>query len=661
MTALSVLLGAIINTVLVAVVVRRLLGVPVGWPRTLLLSAMVSSAASPMLSSMFEWIGLDSARAATAMPLAASLVGLLALAWLLAVQVSVLAVAEAVVPTGSVPGPLELALEMPGAVRRSRRYLGIFGIAARHGLLRYLRRSTRPDVGLPPTRRDTATAVREALTQGGVTFVKLGQMLSTRPDVLPARYVEELSRLHSQVPAEPWSAVSRSITDELGRAPEEIFTAIDQDPLAAASVGQVHAASLPTGEQVVIKVQRTGAAHLVRGDLDIITRLAAMTERRAAWARRMGTSDLAAGFRRSLDEELDFRVEQHNMSVIRSSETVIVPRAHPAVSSRRVLTMDRLEGVPLSRAQAEIDALDPKVRRHVATALLDLVLQQIFVDGIFHADLHGGNILLLPDGRLGLLDLGAVGRMDRGTRANLIALVLAVNAQDGVAAAKRLTRLMEASEDPDLKLLERQLSDLVMRVGSVPVEEILGELFSVSLQHGLRVSPAVAAAFRAIGALEGTLHLLSPDVDVIALARERAGTVAGGTLNPEDLVEAAKEQAITSIPLVQQLPEQLVSIVQRLDQPNHGLRLTVAPDTRSERFLSGLVQQVVLAVLAATCAASGTALVLSDIGPFLAPQLRVATYAGLVVLLFAYVLGSRLVVLAFRGRYETVTAEQRRR
>lgn len=650
--AAFVLLATIFNTVLIAVIVRRLLGVAVGWPRTLFLSAIVTTAASPPLRWILELIGVGPLEQGTSDLVATSLVSLLYGAWVLALEVSFLAVAEAIVPTGTLPGPIELLRGLPGWLRRTRRYLGILGIAARHGLLRYLGSSRPSSPGAPRPRRDTATSLREALTQGGVTFVKLGQMLATRPDLLPMRYVEELSRLHTQVPAEPWGTAQRTLHHELGVPPERVFAHIDPQPLAAASVGQVHAATLQTGEQVVVKVQRATASDLVRGDLDIIARLAALAERRAGWARRLGVRELAAGFRRSLDEELDYRVELHNLATLRGSDQVIIPRAHPAQSSRRVLTMDRLDGVPLSNASEEIAALTPEARFDLARALLDVVLQQVFVDGVFHADLHGGNVLLLDDGRLALLDFGAVGRLDRGARSALIALMVAIERQDGAAAAKRLTRLLEAPGDIDIRLLERQMADLVMRVGSLPGEELFAQMFAIAMDHGLRVSGPVAAALRAIGALEGTLRLLSPDVDVIALARERAATVAQGSLGVRTLADDAKDQVVTILPLVRRLPEQLSSIVTRLDQPNLGVRMTLAPDARSERFLSGLVQQVVLAVLAATSAACGTALALSDIGPMLAPRLRLTVYLGLVLLLFAYVLGSRLVVSAFRGRHE---------
>lgn len=656
MTAVIVVLATVFNTVVITVIVRRLLGVAVGWPRTLCLAAIASLAAFSPLGQILEWIGIDTVGNSVSHPLAAVMVALLYGAWVLVVLICILAVAEAVLPTGSLPGPVALIRGLPGWLSRVRRYVGILGIAARHGLIRFLSRSSPETPGDSASQRDTATSLREALTQGGVTFVKLGQSLASRPDLLPRRYVEELSRLHSQVAPEPWADIHRTLSEELGIEPEQLFAEIDPVPLAAASVGQVHMATLSSGEHVVVKIQRTGARDLVRSDLDIIKHLAALTERRASWARRLGTRDLAAGFHRSLDEELDFRVELHNLATLRGSEMVVIPRAFPDHSSKRVLIMEQLHGVPLTSASQEIASLSPELRLELAEALVDVVMRQLFVDGIFHADLHGGNVLLLTDGRLGLLDFGSVGRMDRGLRTALVSLLLAVNRQDGAAAAARLTTLLEAPEDLNMPLLKRQMADLVMRVGGIPVEELLGQLFTIALDHRLRVPPPLAAAFRAIGSLEGTLRLLSPTIDVIGLVRERAGIVARAGFNRENLREQAQEQLVTVASTAQRLPEQLGSVVNRLDQPNFGIRLNLVADTHGERFLSGLVQQVVLAILTATFAACGTALVLSDYGPMLAPRLQLVTYAGLVLLLFAFTLGSRLIALACRGRYETAEA-----
>ncbi len=660
MEPLIVIVATVIHTVFIAVVVRRLLGVAVGWPRTLLLSAMATSLASAPLAWAFDWLGVG-APSETADPGATSAVAILLIAWVLALEISILAIAEAIVPTGTLPGPLDLVRGLPAWLRRTRRYLGILGIAARHGLIRYLGPS-RPVAPDDPDRpRDTAVALRQALTQAGVTFVKLGQMLGTRPDLLPPRYIDELSRLHSQVPPQGWPLVEATLRDELGADPHTVFGDIEHTPLAAASVGQVHCATLRTGEDVVVKVQRTGARAMVRGDVDIIARLAASTERRTSWARRLGTVDLADGFRRSLDEELDYRVELHNLEALRGSETIVIPRGYPQYSTPRVLTMDRLVGVPLSGAAREIAALSPQARRDLAEGLLDLVLLQMFVDGVFHADLHGGNVLLLSDGRLALLDFGAVGRLDRGARSALTALLTAVDGQDGAAASAQLVRLLEAPDDLDVSALEREVADLVMRAPSLPVDELFGRLFAVAIRYRLRVPPPAAAAFRAIAALEGTLRLLSPDIDIIALARARAAAVVGTSLRPRELADAARGQLVTTMPALARLPEQVASVVDRLDRPHFGIRPALAVDAPTERFLSGLVQQVVIAVLAATSAACGTALTLSSRGPMVAPRLALSTYVGLVLLLFAYVLGSRLVGLAFRVRHETQTEQLRSR
>lgn len=612
-----------------------------------MLSAIACVSATPLLIWTFEQLGLQTSQTAAEGAAAGATIAVTTLfvAWLLAIEISVLAVAEAIVPTGSVHGPWEFVRGLPGWFRRTKRYLQILGIAARHGLTRFVRRA-RPVETVP---RDTAVALRMALSDAGVTFVKLGQMLATRPDLVPPRYVDELSRLHSDVPPEPWETVAQTLRSELGDDPERLFVHIDREPLAAASVGQVHRARLHSGEDVVVKVQRSTARELVEADLDIVARLAELTEHRTAWARRLGIVDLVDGFRRSLDEELDYRTEFRSLSVLRGSALVMLPGPHAAASTRRVLTMDYLEGVPLSRAGEQFAALDADARRRLAEALLDVVLRQLLVDGVFHADLHGGNILLLPDGQLALLDVGAVGRMDRGARAALVQLLVAISRQDAAATCAALGQLLDAPDDLDRVALERRIGDLVMRVGSAPVDELFNDLFATVVDAGLRVPPAVAAAFRAIGAVEGTLRLLTPDLDVIGLARERAQQVVGAGLSVEAAQDEAKGRLVALLPTLERLPARVASIADRLDRPNLGLSLALVPDPAGRRFIGGLVQQVVIAVLAATSAACGVAMLLSGKGPFMSEQLRLSAYVGLVILLFAYVLASRLVAAAFRG------------
>ena len=398
MEALGVVVGSVVNALLLTVAARRLLGVPVGWPRTFLLSLVANAAAAPLLSWTLLEIGIDwrSSTLDSQQQSVVVLVSVLFVAWVVAVEVGVLVILEALLPTGSVPGPVELVRTAPARVRRARRYAQIVRIAARHGLGRYL--TPRPPDHEPGVA--TARALREALTAGGVTFVKLGQMLSTRSDLLGPSYVAELSRLQSDVRPEPWETVRRTLVEELGRDPDEVFVEVDPVPLAAASVGQVHRARLASGEDVVVKVQRTDARAQVTADLDIVERLAAWLQRTTPWARTLGVRDLAAGFAQSLDEELDYRVEAANVAAVRAGlpadSPVRVPRVHEHLTTERVLVMERMPGRPLSEPAA-LEGTGAEERAELAEELLGSVLHQVLVTGVFHADLHAGNVLL--DGR----------------------------------------------------------------------------------------------------------------------------------------------------------------------------------------------------------------------------------------------------------------------
>lgn len=645
MATVGVLISSLINALIIGWLARRLLGTPVGWPRTLALSLIVNASTAPLLTWALPQLGVHEVLEWNPDAGAAVLVITLFGAWMIAIEVGLLAIGEAIVPTGSLPGPVELVRSLPQRWRRGRRYAAIVRILVRRGLRRYLR----PGVRIGGEDARTARALRDALTDGGVTFVKLGQMLATRPDLLPAVYIRELSTLHSDVPAERAAGVRTVIEQELGASPDVLFADFDDEPLAAASVGQVHRATLSSGEAVVVKVQRPTARATVTADLDIVNRLAALAERRTGWGRALGTVDLAAGFARSLDEELDYRIELRNL-VACGSGPIVVPRPHPAFSSARVLTMDALDGVPLSRAPTELDALDPATRRRLAEELLLAVLRQLLVTGIFHADLHGGNVMLLRDGRLALLDFGSVGRIDATARTSLALLLLALDRQDGAAATSALCDLLIAPPALDERALEREVAELIMRFGGgLPLNDTIVDLFEVVVRHGLRVPGQIAAAFRALGAVEGTLRLLDPQLDLVALARDLTpkltsdGLAIPGTDDLRDLIAA-------NLPALQRLPRRLVGIAERLEAGTLAVRVHGLGEAGERRFLTGLMHQIVLVVLAATAAACGVALTLSGLGPQLTPVLRVSTFGGLTLLLFAFVLGCRALVLVFRGR-----------
>lgn len=649
--------SVVINTVLVAWTVRRLMGGPVGWPRIVVFSFIAALVANPLLLTTLERAGIDDPFASEHAGLTVAL-SVLFIGWVVAFEISILVVAEILVPTGSLPGPLEFVRGLPGWFRRARRFQRIFFIAARQGLIGHLSRST--SASDRSDRPGTAVALRTALTEAGVTFVKLGQMLSTRPDLLPPAYMTELSRLQSQVTPDPWESVRETLTTELGGPPEELFAEFDPEPLAAASLGQVHKATLTTGEDVAVKIQRASAQSTVRDDLDIIIRLARMVDKRAAWARQLGAVALAKGFGASLAEEMDYRTELRNLTAIQGSSDVLIPGVHQRFSTKRVLTMDLVAGTPLSSARAQIEELTAEQRESLTHTILEVILRQILVDGVFHADLHGGNILLTPEGSFALLDFGSVGRLDRQARLALRSLLIAIDRQDGAAATAALCHILIPPADLDLVATQWLIGDLIMRIDGMPADMLFNELLRTVVSAGFTVPPAVAAAFRCLGALEGTLALLSPDLELIATTRSIASGVFRESLSPTHTVRSSVEQAALVAPIVERAPAQLASILGRMDRENFGVTFSPLADPASRAVASHFAQVISLSVLAVVAAFSGIALVLSDEGPRWSDGLLMTTYLGMMLLLVAYVIGSRLVIMTLQRGFpvETTTSDR---
>ena len=505
----------LLTVLLLAAVARQLLGIRFGIVRTLLAGVLAFAASGPLFQAM------AGATESEDSGLARFWFMLLAIAISLLAAMVFLVLAEALVPAGSIPPPYEWRRALRGRLRRTRRYAQIVRIALRHGLGRALRGRWWGGPG-PEGRARAARSLRLALDEGGVTFVKLGQLLSTRRDLLPAEFVAELGRLQDRAVPAPWPAVEAVLAAELGRPVGEVFAAVDPEPLAAASIAQVHAARLVGGEEVVLKVQRPGIRPVVEQDLDIVHRLARTLSAGTIWGRTMGVRELAAGFAAALRDELDFRVEAATMAAAAEAaggrDGVRIPPPHRALCSERLLVMERLDGVPLAAAGPALDerGLD---RHALAATLLDALLRQMVLDGLFHADPHPGNVLLLADGGLALLDFGSVGRLDITLRAALRQLLLALDRADPVAVSDALLEVVPRPDEIDEQRLERAVGVVLARhlgPGGTGGLRLVADLVRVVAGFGLAVPPEIAAVFRALATAEGTLTQLAPGFDLVA-------------------------------------------------------------------------------------------------------------------------------------------------
>jgi ubiquinone biosynthesis protein len=585
----------------------------------------------------------------------------------LVVAMIFIVVAEALVPTGTGPQPVEVIRGTRRAYARSRRYSQITRIAVRHGLGPYLRGRRQRDAHAAGGRAALALSLRQALEEGGVTFTKLGQLLSTRRDLLPEEFISELAQLQDRAEPAPWEQVEGVIAKSLGVTTGEVFAELDPEPAAAASIAQVHQARLRCDDgseaEVAVKVQRPGIRATVEQDLDIVLRMAARLESRTRWGRTYGVVALAQGFAAAMREELDFRVEARNMAAMAAtwpdqqravggSVPVALPALYDQLSAERVLVIEWLDGVGLRAAGQLIDdrGLD---RAELTHALLDSMIYQLTQSGVFHADPHPGNILLLADGRLALLDFGSVGRLDTQMRSGLQNLLLAIGRGDPAALRDALLDLVSYPDELDERQLERALGQFMavhLAGGAAPSSEMFTDLFRLGSRFELTIPPEIGTVLRALATMEGTLTLLEPGFDLAVEARRYAGGHVAAQLSPQAVQKTAADELMVLLPVLRRLPRRVDRISGALEQGKLSVNVRLFADERDRRVVTGLTNQFLLTVLSAAIGIVAVLLIAAPGGPQLSPTVSLYQVIGYNLLIVASVLVLRVLFGIFRNR-----------
>ncbi len=367
-----------------------------------------------------------------------------------------------------------------------------------------------------------AMHLRQAFEELGATFVKLGQVLSTRSDLLPPEYIAELSRLQDAVPPVPYSQVVEVLREELGREPQELFAELDPEPLAAASIGQVHAARLPSGEPVVVKVQRPGVAEEIEQDLAILLDLARLITEHTAFGRDYDVLALAQEFAFNLRCELNYVREGQNAERFRrmfqGDPDVCIPRIHWPYTTERVLVMDRVTGIKITDLEGLARAgLD---RRRLAATFVRLMLEEMFAHGFFHADPHPGNLYVLEDGRIGLIDFGMIGRLDEALQEGLSRLFLAVAKGRSDRVMDEMLFLGMIQGQVNRQALRRDLDHMIACYAHRSAQEmaaanLFAELTALARRHRLRMPADLVLMARVMAISEGIGLQLDPDFQFI--------------------------------------------------------------------------------------------------------------------------------------------------
>jgi len=409
-------------------------------------------------------------------------------------------------------------------------YKDIAWFVAKYGRAEFVTRALNGE-DAPSADRPAADAFARDLESLGPTFVKLGQILSTRADLLPPPYLDALARLQDQVEPFPYEDVERTIRAELGVRVSHAFVEFDKLPIAAASLGQVHRAVLRGGREVAVKVQRPGIHEQIEKDLSAFHEIAAVIDRIGA-ARNIDAARVVAEFKRTLLSELDYREEARNLVTIahqlRDFENIVVPLPVDDFTTARVLTMDYVAGTKITAvSRVEWTEVDGAA---LAEDLFRAYLHQILIDGVFHADPHPGNVLLTPDRRIALIDLGMIGRISSTMQEQLFKLILAIGEGRGDDAAEILISLGERHEDFNEPDMRRAIADLIgrfhrLRMREMNVGRVMLEMSRSSSEHGLKMPPELALLGKTLLHLDEVGRVLDPEFDVNASLRRNASSV----------------------------------------------------------------------------------------------------------------------------------------
>ncbi len=392
--------------------------------------------------------------------------------------------------------------------------------------------------------RTLGVRLRESFQELGTTFVKLGQLLASRPDLIPEDVVAEFEKLQDDVPSVPFSKLKPFLEEELKGSLETYFLEFDAAPIAAASIAQVHGAILKNGQKVAVKVQRPGIDKVIQNDISILRALAFLLEKYVPESRAMNPTGLVEEFFKTIVFETDFRVEANNIRRIRANLVVFpkvaVPEVFTNVSTAKVLVLERFEGIRFSDREAVLNrGLNPL---DIVNTGAEVFFHMVMHDGVFHGDLHGGNLFILNDGKIGLIDFGIVGRLSRRVRDNVVSMFMALMDEDYETLANEYLNLCQGTGQTDIGALQKDLMDTIgpyvgMNLSEINVGKILLQSTGTAVRHNLTVPRELMLLFKAILTIEALGRKLEPNFDILSVGNRLAKQLVTARYRPDRLAQ----------------------------------------------------------------------------------------------------------------------------
>lgn len=458
-----------------------------------------------------------------------------------------------------------------------------------------------------------AEHLRLALSDLGAAFIKLGQALSTRPDLIPPEYVMQLARLQDAAPPVPFEQVCRIICDELGQSPEHLFAEFNPQPLASASLGQVHAGKLQSGQSIVVKIQRPDVAELVARDLEILSGMAGWARANTGFGRDYDLPALVDEFAFTLRNELDYRREGENTDRFRRNFAgdagAKIPRVHWVFTTGRVLTLERVGGVKIAD-MAALDAADID-RKVVAENAVRLILREVFEFGFFHADPHPGNFFVQPDGAIALIDFGMVGRLDDRLKESLLRIGMAVAGQDAERLTDEFYALGMAGGRVNRNALQRDLDHFLSRYAGRSIKELaaaqtMNDVMAVAFRHRLRLPSELVMLLRVVGISEGLGAQLDPEFRLFEFAAPYLQQFWLERRSPAAVAKRTAQSALEAAELGLELPRRAARLLTQVERGELALNVNHEGLRDLMRELHRMVNRLALTVLlAATLVALG--------------------------------------------------------